>query len=263
VSLNVPAQPAASTVPTAAPGATPRVKATLTPDTALGEHQKKAEGETIQSVLQQIQSNVDRVQTLRADLAMSKAKDKDKKEKKKQKAADPAASASPQRSVKTGPMEISRGQGARLSVTRKDETDEYIANPQILWVYDHKAKEAQYIPTSLPFISGFVTAAMNMNVFAAMENDSIKNKGSQDVDGEPCWVLEGKSPDKLSMAGVQQYKMRFWISKRDGIPRRIGIPDQKDLVISLTNVQVNGKVDPSRFQFTPPEGVTQKNLFGF
>lgn len=243
-----------------------------TADLNLGEHQKKGEGETVEAVLHQIQSRVDQVRTLKADISMSKVKDKkDKKDKgkgkkaKEQDAAVDESTPSPtgQRSVKSGPMAISRGQGARVAISRKDETEEYIANPQILWVYNHKDKEAQFIPTSMPFISGFVEAAMSMNVFAAMEQDTIRNKGSQDVDGEPCWVLEGKSPDKLKLAGVEQVKMRFWIAKKDGIPRRISIPTQKDLIISLNNVQVNGPIDASRFNFTPPQGVSTKNIFGF
>ncbi|MGI8907730.1 MAG: LolA family protein [Candidatus Sumerlaeaceae bacterium] len=237
-------------------------KPTPSADTSLGEHQRKAADETVQAVLQQIQSNVDQVRTLTAELSMSKVKETKEKAKKKAEKTGTAPRA-PKRTVKSGPMEISRSQGARVSLTHKDETDEYVANNQTLWVYDHKAREAQYIPTSLPFISGFVDAAMKMNVFAAMDTETIKNKGSQDVDGESCWVLEGKSPDKLKLAGVDPVKMRFWISKKDGIPRRISIPDEKDLVISLKNVQVNSPVTESRFNFTPPAGVTQKNLFGF
>jgi outer membrane lipoprotein-sorting protein len=230
----------------------------------LGALQPAPPGETVQSVLQQIQQNVDRVKSLKAELAMSKKKEKKDKAKKKKPAPEAGtAPAGEPRSVKSGPMEIGRAHGARLALTHKDETNEYIANSELLWVYDHKAREAKYIPTSLPFISGFVDAAMKMNVFVAMDEDTIKLKGVQDVAGEPCWVLEGKSPEKLKLAGVDQVKMRFWVSQKDGIPRRIAIPTQKDLIISLNKVQINSQVDAARFNFTPPQGVAQKNIFGF
>jgi len=232
---------AASQQPPKAAAATPANTTPLQPPAA---------GETAQAALAQIQENVNKVQTLRAELEMS--------EKKKAKKGKP-----PGRNVKVGPMEIARGRGARVALTRKDETKEYIANPSTLWVYEHHEKEAKYIPTSLPYISGFVSSAFSMEILPAMDSESIKLRGTQVVEGEPCWVIEGKSPKKLEMAGVEPTKMRFWVSQRDGIPRKISVPDEDDLVINLRKVQLGAQVDDARFQFSPPAGVESKNIFGF
>lgn len=202
--------------------------------------------ESLDSVRAQITARVAHVQTLSCTLEMSK-----KREKKKT------------RKVKTGPLELARGYGARLALTRKDETDEYIANPQIIWSYEHHEKEAVFIPTDTPLIGSFVQEAMKLNVFAAVDEDTARLRGSQAVDGIDCWVLEGKSPTKLRVLGLPVTTIRVWIAKHDGVPRKIQLPDEDETMIILRNVQVNPEVSPSRFQWQAPADVKTSNIFGF
>lgn len=201
-------------------------------------------GETLESALTQIRSRLASIRTVKAEVELSK---KDKKKRK----------------VKTGPMEVARQQGARIALTRKGETEEYIATPSLLWSYEHKEREAQYIPTGLPVISTFVRSALALDMLLALDGDTMKLKGTSSFEGEPCWVIEGKSPDTLKIVGVPVVKMRVWVSKKDGLPRRISLPKEKDTLILLRQIQVNAAIDAGRFQWAPPKGVRTKNLFGF
>lgn len=164
--------------------------------------------------------------------------------------------------IKTGTLELTRGVGGRVVMTRKGETEEYVANPRTIWSYEHKDKEADFIPTSTPVISTFVTEAMKLNVFFAADPDTIRLRGSQTIDNEECWVMEGKTPARLKLVGLKQEKMTVWVAKSDGLPRRIHIPGNK-FTVSLTNIRVNEDIDPARFSFSPPKGVATKNIFGF
>ena len=164
--------------------------------------------------------------------------------------------------IKTGTLELTRGVGGRVVLTRKGETEEYIANQRTIWSYEHKDKEAEFIPTSTPVISTFVTEAMKLNVFFAADPDTIRLRGSQVIDGEDCWVMEGKTPARLKVVGLKQEKMTVWVAKGDGLPRRIHIPGNK-FTVSMTNIRVNEDIDPARFEFSPPRGVATKNIFGF
>jgi len=234
-----------------------------------------AEGQTATKALHQIQENVNKIQSLKATLEMDKKDKHDSKKDKKKKKSDGKADADAKapgkyagwepegRRVRRGPMEIQRGHGAWLSLQRKDSVEEYIANATTLWTYDHGDKEAHFIPTSMPVVTSFVDAAFKLNVFVALEPDSIKLKGTQTIDGEPCWVIEGKSPKKLEVAGIDQTKIRIYISQRDGVPREIRVPSIDDTVIRLKNILINTPINPSRYNWTPPPGVKTKNIFGF
>lgn len=203
-------------------------------------------GESLESVQVQIRQNVDSVQTLTCTLELSKKRGR-----------------KPGRKIRTGPLEIARGLGARLALTQKGETTEYIANPEIIWAYDRKDKKAKYIPTDVPLISGFVQEALRLNVFMSVDEGTLDFLGSQTVGNEVCWVLRGESPRKLALAGVPPSKLRVWIAKSDGIPRRIRIPEGNDTMLVLRDVRVNVPIKPTRFQWTPPEGVKTRNIFGF
>ncbi len=201
-------------------------------------------GETLAVVRGEILNRLAKIQSLKADVELSR---KDKKG----------------RRIKTGPLELARQAGGRVALTRKDKTEEYIASPVQIWSYDHHDKEAQYIPTGLPVISNFVQSAMALDMLLAMDQKTMSFLGNSGAEGEPCWVIEGKSPDTLKMLGVPVVKMRVWIAKKDGIPRRISMPKEKDTLVLLRHIHVNAPVNTGQFQWTPPRGVKTKNIFGF
>ena len=230
---------------------------------------KPADGVSVQTVLTDIQSRVDNIQSLTANVEFDEKDDSKKKKKKKKKndvgegaGVNPAWPEPPGRDIERGPLMIQRGVGAYLYLERKKDKAEYIANSSTIWKHDIKDKEARHIPASWPVISTFVTNALVMNVFVAMDRDSVKLLGTESVDGEPCWVVEGQSPSRLKMA-VGQTKLKFWISQRDGIPRIIRVPKENDAIIRLKDVSINGPVDVARFTFTPPSDVKTKNILGF
>lgn len=200
----------------------------------------------LEQALKQMSEKLRSVKTLSCTLEMSK-----KHEKKKDK-----------RKVKSGPMQIARGKGGRISLTRKGQTEEYIANAQVIWAYDHKDKEALHISTGFPVIGPFVDQALRLNVFMALDEDTLKLVGEEPLNDEACWVFQGKSPRKLKLAGVPVSKVRVWIAKSDGLPRKIHLPDEKDLTIVLRDINVNLPMESETFNWSPPEGVKKKNIFG-
>lgn len=223
--------------------------------------------ETAQSALTQVQGNVNKIQTLIADIEMDRERKEKKKKTKKDdpnKTPGPFAGWEPEgRYIKRGPLVISRNTGAHLILKRKNSTDEYIANKSTLWSYDHGDKEARYIPTSLPVLKGLISAAYSLDVFSALDSSTLKLIGTQDIDGVPCWVIQGKSPSTLSMVGIEAVTLRVWVSKTDGIPRQIKIPSNEDMIIRVRNIKLNEPVDPSKFNWSLPSGVKGKNIFGF
>lgn len=230
-----------------------------------------AAGQTVATVLADIQGKVDKIQTLKADLEFDR-KDKDdkkNKKKKKDKKDKGATGINPEwpeplgRDVERGPLEISRGAGARAVLERKTSKEMFVANSSVLWKYDVDDKEARKIPANWPVIDKYVSNALKMNVFVAMDEDTLKLRGTEVVDGVDCWVLDGKSPSSLGTLGVESTKMKVWIGKQDGIPRVIRVPSEKDTIIRLKNVKLNQPVDASQFNLTPPADVEVKNIFGF
>lgn len=226
-----------------------------------GPLQPPQSGETVQSVLQAIQSRVNTVQTMQALLEY------DEKDSDKAKDGGPAINPDwpepPGRDVERGPVIIKRNVGAYLKLQRKKKVEEFVANNSRLWKYEHRKKQAKYVPSNWPVVNTFVTSALVMNVFVAMDDKTVKYLGTQMVEGEPCWVLEGRSPSKLSLVGVKQIRLKLWIGQQDGIPRLIHTPGKDDLYIRLKNVTINQPVDESIFQFAPPGNVKVKNIFGF
>ncbi len=228
------------------------------------------ENETAKFILAEIQTRVDKIQTLNATLEFDQ-KDEDKGKKKKKKKNQVAGGNGlntawpepPGRDVERGPLQISRGAGAYLYLERKKEKEEYIANPSSLWKHDIDDKEARLVPTNWPVIETFLSNALRMNVFVAMEESTIKFEGTENVGGVPCWLLVGSSPSKLSMVGVKQRTLKIWVSKQDGIPRLIKISGEDDSIIRLLNVRLNQPVDVDKYKFSPPEGVETKNILGF
>jgi outer membrane lipoprotein-sorting protein len=208
-----------------------------------------AAGDTLQTVRKSIEEKISGIRSLSCEVEMSKARDK----------KDPKKS----RKVHTGPLEIAREHGGRLQLTRKGHTEEYIANWRVIWSYDHKNKEARFIPTSTPVIGFYVQEAMRLNAFLSVDEDTLQLRGTQDLNGEPCWVLEGRSPRRLKTLGVPVTRISVWISRNDGLPRKIHVPSENDLTIYLRNYVTNPAIGPQRFEWTPPQGVKTRNIFGF
>ncbi|MGB9690699.1 MAG: LolA family protein [Candidatus Sumerlaeaceae bacterium] len=199
--------------------------------------------ESLPSVLAQIDEKLSRIETLSCSVEMSK-----KREKKVT------------RKVYTGELVIARGRGGRVILTRKGETEEYLANARELWSYDHKKKHAVVLSVNTPIIGFFVAEALKFNAFMAMEPGTIEFLGYQTTNGEACWVFQGRSPSRLRLVGVPVRKMRVWISQRDGLPREIKIPEEKDLTIILRDVQINVGVGDNEFQWQSPDGVKIKRI---
>lgn len=199
--------------------------------------------ESLTTVLAAMKSKLDRLESIRCEIEMSK-----KREKKVT------------RKVYTGDLVIVRGRGGRVILSRKGETEEYLANARELWSYDHKKKEAVVLPVNSPVIGFFVAEALKFNAFLAMEPDSLEFLGYQSTNGEMCWVFEGKSPSRLKLLGVPVRKMRVWISPKDGLPREIKIPQEKDLTIVLRNIRINPEVSDDEFLWKEVEGVKVKRL---
>lgn len=163
-----------------------------------------------------------------------------------------------------GKIEIQRGSGGRVSLTRKGNTDEYVANDKVIWSIDHNKNEAQFIPASTPVVGQYVREALDFNIFMALDADTMRLRGSQLVVGEDCWLVDGKSPRNLARSGVPVSKVRVWIAKSDGLPRMVHVPDDEDdQLIVLRNIGPNATISPARFQWSPPKGTKTKNIFGF
>ncbi len=241
--------PAAPPVPPRAAAAPAEIPLEARPTPLPGAIRKPEPNETLQSVRARIEARMAKVQTFTCQVEMSKKREK--------------REGQSWRKIRSGPLELARGVGGRVMLTRKGETEEYIANRQVIWSYDHKAREAQFIPTGAPVVGTFVQEAMRLNVFLAADEDTLKLRAVQEFDGEDCWVIEGLSPSRLKPLGIEPTKIRVWVAKKDCLPRKIQVPKEHDLTIVLRDFQVNAPVDPSRFQFAPPAGVKTKNIFGF
>jgi outer membrane lipoprotein-sorting protein len=199
--------------------------------------------ETLADVRARIAEKLSQLETIRCEIEMSKKRDK-----------------KITRKVYTGPLVISKGKGGRVILTRKGETEEYIANATELWSYDHKKNEATVLPVNSPVLGFFVAEALKFNAFLAMEEKSMEFLGYQETNGELCWVVQGKSPSRLRLLGVPIRKLRVWVSPRDGLPREINIPEEKDLTIVIRNIELNPPVDAHEFEWQSPPGVKVRRL---
>jgi len=206
----------------------------------------RATTETLELVRANIERKLSAITTIACTVEMSKKRDK-----------------KITRKVYTGPLLIRRETGGHLILTRKGETEEYIANARFLYAYDHKKKEATVIPIRSPILGYFVTEALRFNAFLAIDQETLRFLGTQTTNGEPCWVFEGKSPKRLRIFGVPVRKMRVWVAIRDGLPREIRIPEEKDLTIVLRDYAINQPVSESEFDWKAPSGVRVKNILGF
>ena len=93
--------------------------------------------------------------------------------------------------------------------------------------------------------------------------------GQGELDGERLWVFQGTLRPAGKNDGPWRSRlpntMTVSVSPQDGVPRRqVTQLTRGNMEITcetrLTNVKVNGKLDPALFKYTPPEGVEVTDL---
>ncbi len=103
----------------------------------------------------------------------------------------------------------------------------------------------------------------NPNDFTDMFD--LKLVGEEDFDGQKMWVLEGtpkakpKTPPTggMMMEPPQPGKVRMYVGQKDTLCHRYIMYNKagKEVVdTQLTNIKLNGKLDPALFKYTPPRG---------
>jgi len=93
--------------------------------------------------------------------------------------------------------------------------------------------------------------------------------GEGELDGERLWVFQGTLRPAGKHDGPWRSRlpdtMTVSVSPQDGVPRRQVTQLTRDNMkitceTRLTNVKVNGKLDPALFKYTPPEGADVTDL---
>ena len=103
----------------------------------------------------------------------------------------------------------------------------------------------------------------NPNEFADMFD--LKLVGEEVFDAQTCWVLEGtpKAKPKTPPTGAMMMepptpgKVRMYVGQKDTLCHRYIMYNRagKEVVdTQLSNLKVNGKLDPALFRYTPPPG---------
>lgn len=206
-----------------------------------------AAGETADSVRNALSTSLGRVQTAEAELEMHQ---RDKKRNKPR--------------HKGGTILLARSRGAKIDLTdQKGRREEFHADGDVIHAYDAKDKEVTRISTGLPVVRDFAAAAMKLDVLRALTGSALALKGTATVDGEPCWVMEGRSPADLKLVGVPVVKMTVYAAKADGLPRRILIPEERGLELAFRGVRVNQPMPPDRLAWKKPKGAKEKGILGF
>lgn len=82
-------------------------------------------------------------------------------------------------------------------------------------------------------------------------------KGTEEVNGEPCTVLEIARKD-----GDQTTTVTNWISDKSGLMLKMTMtsPMMGEVVTTITSYKINESVDESLFSYTPPAGVQVNDL---
>lgn len=106
----------------------------------------------------------------------------------------------------------------------------------------------------------------------------LKFIGTETLDGNEVYVLEGKGGEKLKMMmdaigadasaqmaqmGLSMEQIRVKVGKADGFPRELTYFDDEgspSMKMSYRNVRLNIDLDDSLFVYTPPEGVAVIDL---
>ena len=94
-----------------------------------------------------------------------------------------------------------------------------------------------------------------------LESGELSYKGTTDVVGEPC--------HEISIPGKFPKETLWAFSTKDSLPRRVrriypdrdGGPEDGETVMTLTNVEVNPKIQGNPFKLTVPKGFTKTDEF--
>jgi outer membrane lipoprotein-sorting protein len=102
----------------------------------------------------------------------------------------------------------------------------------------------------------------NSNPLKGMDAKSLKYYGTETLNDESVYVIEGKLGGEMekmkSVMPTVPETAKFWISTKDGLPRKLVFhtgTGTEMMSQEFSNVEVNPKLDPALFEFTPPEGV--------
>jgi outer membrane lipoprotein-sorting protein len=105
----------------------------------------------------------------------------------------------------------------------------------------------------------------------------LKLVGEEEFDSQKTWILEGtpkakpadKAADKTAAGApsmdpaAQVGKVRINVGQTDNMTRRVRTYDKADQEVSdmqMTNIKLNGTLDPALFKYTPPEGAMIMDL---
>ena len=87
------------------------------------------------------------------------------------------------------------------------------------------------------------------------EQNDLSMGDDETVNGDKCWVLISKA--KQTQPGAPN-KTCYYFRQKDGIAiQTIGYDDsgKKIMTSTLSDIKINQKIDPARFEFKVPEGV--------
>jgi outer membrane lipoprotein-sorting protein len=93
---------------------------------------------------------------------------------------------------------------------------------------------------------------------AEIDKGRIVYHGFEDLDGQSMYVFEGQA-DASCEAELEVVRIKVWISKADGLQRRVEYYSNEDELIyqhRLEKVDVNIEIPDETFHFEPPQDVT-------
>jgi len=86
----------------------------------------------------------------------------------------------------------------------------------------------------------------------------LKLVGTEVFDSQNMWVLEGTPKAENARRLSDIAKALYFVGQKDLVCHRIRVYDKDGNEVSdvqLTNIKLNGKLDPALFKYTPPDGV--------
>ncbi len=159
----------------------------------------------------------------------------------------------------TGRTETARGeyqqQGrTRLAVRFTDPAgDRIVADGKHVWLYLPSTTPGQVLRSPIGEGAGGVDVTAQF-LSSPKTRFTITPEGSATVGGRAADVLllVPKTANDRPFA-----RAKVWVDAKDGLIRQFEVTDAQGLTrkVTLSDVQVNGKVDAGAFKFSPPKGV--------